>query len=233
MTSEKSMPPSSYLGWVVAALAIGWLVIDDQLDRQAAVVAPPAQPVVVNQASEESAHKAVNAVATQSQDAERTESMDAPPSDDTEGLAKHDATHLERWAYRRSQGSALAIGLKLPRFIDGPKEMWDDLVALDKTYEPEVSAAKDKKSSRLMAYALKKQERERVGDIGKVVSASKIDRSGPGETVHIGTPEGVFQVKVLPGEDAELDRLQDELKVLCTANADALMHVLRSHGVLK
>ena len=232
MANEKSMHPSTYLAWAVAALAIGWLVIDDHFDRQAAVVPAPVQPTVVKHAPEESA-KAENAVAAPSPDAARTESMDAPPPADSEGLARPDADGHERWAYRRSLGSASAIGIKLPRFIDGPKEMWDDLVALDKAYEPEVSAAKQRKTDRARTLALKKQERERIGDLGKVVSASKLERSGPGETVHIGTPEGVFLVKVMPGEDAELDRLQEELKVLRTANADALVHVLRSHGVLK
>jgi len=138
-------------------------------------------------------------------------------------------------AFRRVRLRASSIGMDLPGYVRGPKEMWEQLEEVDRTYGPEVAAAKAARNQRLHALAYAKSKagiRERVGDAGAL---QKVSRQGnqPSSSAFVASSEGTFRVDVSPGEDGEMDKLDAGMRELSVHYVEAASFVLREHGAIK
>ncbi|MBL8751941.1 MAG: hypothetical protein JNK15_01465 [Planctomycetes bacterium] len=158
---------------------------------------------------------------------------DAAEDDRLEEFVAYTPDVIERSRYGSLRDAATAIGVELPRQPVGTRAMWTELLDVVKTYERELKRAQTKRGKRLFDYAVKKQQRERIGEPGTFQKVPRESLTGPDSMVHVSGPDGVYLVRVSPGEDAEFDGHVARLRELQQAQTDAATHVLRSHGALR
>jgi len=147
----------------------------------------------------------------------------------------HVPTQNEKSLYRSLRLRAKAVGVDLPREFNGSKALWTDIGHVSDAFSTDISAAKHARSQRLMRVASTKQPEERVGNPGEVVKTARTGSAAlsGGASVFSSNNEGVYRIQVRGGEDPELDRLDETLRSLSLECAEALQHVLKSHGVTK
>ena len=150
---------------------------------------------------------------------------------DSPSLTWAQPTARQKSRYRAIRLQAKTIGVELPRKVEGSVALWDDIDRVSDSFERELFLAASKWDRRLHEVALTRapNQRKRIGDAGERQRVS----GASARTVFLTNVDGVFEVSVLPGEDGEVDRLEGKLRDLRSACADAMVHVLRSRGVLK
>jgi len=151
-----------------------------------------------------------------------------------ESYVKHEPSKKQLSTYRRVRARARSIGVTLPTTVAGTKDLWVQLDQVDASFAAELASARSLRDKRLHSVAFSKGNRERIAEPGSLQRVSRTKNADrPGSDVYLSNSDGIYRVSVLPGEDAELDRYEDEYRAKSIHFVDAVSHVLREHGAMR
>jgi hypothetical protein len=150
------------------------------------------------------------------------------------GYVRHEPDKSDLDRYRKLRLRAKNVGVELPRSIFGTAQMWSEIKDVEESYWRDIADARSERSRAMhkVAFRMRKENAgERVGNLGEFQRGNRSSGSSDRE-VMVSTGEGTYSIIVAPGMDAEVDRLDTDFRVLSAMCAEALAHVLRTHGAM-
>jgi len=137
-------------------------------------------------------------------------------------------------AVSRVRAMASKAGIMIPRRLSGPPEMWSDIGGVDAAYGVGYLEISRSFSERLLGLSLAAKPEQRIPIPASGTAKDKVlaTRSMAGSR-HAFVANGIdlHMTRLDPGEDAELDRMEEELNGVCMTAGDAVRHILTRYQV--